>query len=193
LGFAVLTWRELTGGDPAMQYVVFFVVAALLLGGVATQFAARFDATADVPAPQVAVAVSPPAREPQQAATGPRTVTVHKDRRGHFQVEASINGRRMDLMVDTGASVVALTRRDAQRIGVHPAPRDFTVEVRTANGIVRAAPARLDAVEIGGIVVRNVTALVVPDEALSENLLGLSFLSRLRRYEYSDGRLVLEN
>jgi aspartyl protease family protein len=118
---------------------------------------------------------------------------VRKDHRGHFQVEASINGRRIDMMVDTGASVIALTRRDAQRIGVNPAPRDFTAEVRTANGTVRAAPARLDAVEISGIIVRDVTALVIPDEALGENLLGLSFLSRLRRYEYSDGRLVLEN
>jgi aspartyl protease family protein len=176
-----------------MQYLVFFVAVALLLGGVATQFAEKFDGTANAPAPKVAVAVSPPASEPRQAATGPRTVTVHKDRRGHFQVEASINGRRMDLMVDTGASVIALTRRDAQRIGVNPAPRDYTAEVRTANGTVRAAPARLDAVEISGIVVRDVTALVMPDEALSENLLGLSFLSRLRRYEYADGRLVLEN
>jgi aspartyl protease family protein len=176
-----------------MQNLFYFVIVVLLLGGAATQFAARFDGAADAPAPKAAVAVSPPASEPRQSASGPRTVTVRKDRRGHFQVEATINGRRMDLMVDTGASVIALTRRDAQRIGVNPAPRDFTAEVRTANGTVRAAPTRLDAVEISGIVVRNVAALVVPDEALSENLLGLSFLSRLRRYEYSDGRLVLEN
>src|SRR5262245_55150352 len=140
-----------------MQYVVLFLVAALMLAGVATRFAVKFDAKA--PAPKAAVAVSPPVSEPRQAASGPRTVTVRKDRRGHFQVEASINGRRMDLMVDTGASVVALTRRDAQRIGVNPAPRDFTAQVRTANGMVRAAPARLDAVEISGIVVRDVNAL----------------------------------
>jgi aspartyl protease family protein len=174
-----------------MQNLVYLAIAALLLAGAATHFAAKFDATA--PVPTVAAAVSRPAAEPKQAASGPRSVTVRKDRRGHFQVEASINGRRMELMVDTGASVIALTRRDAQRIGVNPAPRDFTAEVRTANGTVRAAPTRLDAVEISGIVVRDVAALVVPDEALSENLLGLSFLSRLRRYEYTDGRLVLEN
>jgi len=57
---------------------------------------------------------------------------------------------------------------------------------------VRAAPARLDKVEVGDLVVRDVAALVMPDEALSDNLLGLSFLSRLRRFEYSGGRLVLE-
>jgi aspartyl protease family protein len=57
---------------------------------------------------------------------------------------------------------------------------------------VRAAPTTLDRVEVGDIVVRDVTALVLPDEALSGNLLGLSFLSRLRRFEYSGGKLVLE-
>src|ERR1700677_4971586 len=69
---------------------------------------------------------------------------------------------------------------------------EFVAEVRTANGTVRAAPTRLDAVEVGDLVVRDVAAVVLPDEALSDNLLGLSFLSRLRRFEYSDGKLVLE-
>jgi aspartyl protease family protein len=176
-----------------MQNLVYFAIVVLCLAGAATQFAAKFDTTTSASAPSAAVVVSRPASEPKQSASGPRTVTVRKDPRGHFQVEASINGRRMDLMVDTGASVIALTRRDAQRIGVNPAPRDFTAKVKTANGTVSAAPTQLAAVEIGGIVVRDVAALVVPDEALSENLLGLSFLSRLRRYEYNDGRLVLEN
>jgi aspartyl protease family protein len=80
----------------------------------------------------------------------------------------------------------------AARLGIHPAQRDFTVEVRTANGSVRAAPARLDKVEVGDLIVRDVAAVILPDGALSDNLLGLSFLSRLRRFEYSDGRLVLE-
>jgi aspartyl protease family protein len=65
-------------------------------------------------------------------------------------------------------------------------------EVKTANGTVRAAPTRLDEVEVGDIVLRDVAALVLPDAALSDNLLGLSFLSRLRRFEYTDGKLVLE-
>jgi aspartyl protease family protein len=57
---------------------------------------------------------------------------------------------------------------------------------------VRAAPTQLDTVEVGDLLVRDVAAVVLPDEALSDNLLGLSFLSRLRRFEYSDGKLVLE-
>jgi aspartyl protease family protein len=98
----------------------------------------------------------------------------------------------MAFMLDTGATVVALRARDAAVLGIHPSARDFTVEVKTANGSTRAAPVQLGLVEINGLSVRNVAALVSPDEALSENLLGLSFLSRLRRFEFSNGRLVLE-
>jgi len=121
-----------------------------------------------------------------------RSVIVQRDARGHFEVDARVEGRPMTFMVDTGASVIALTASDAARLGIRPAPRDFVAEVKTANGTARAAPARLERVEIGDLVVRDVAALVLPDAALSDNLLGLSFLSRLRRFEYSDGRLVLE-
>jgi aspartyl protease family protein len=87
---------------------------------------------------------------------------------------------------------VALTARDAARLGIHPSRNAFAADVKTANGTVRAAPARLDVVQIGSLELRDVTALVLPDDALSDNLLGLSFLSRLHRFEYSDGKLVLE-
>jgi len=107
-------------------------------------------------------------------------------------VDARVDGRHMGFMLDTGASLIALRARDAAALGIHPVARDFTVEVRTANGTVRAAPVQLGMVEVSGITVRNVAALVSPDEALSENLLGLSFLSRLRRFEYSNGKMVLE-
>ena len=58
--------------------------------------------------------------------------------------------------------------------------------------MVKAAPTRLPMVDVGGLVVRDVDAMVLPDEALSENLLGLSFLSKLRRFEYANGKMVLE-
>jgi aspartyl protease family protein len=121
-----------------------------------------------------------------------RSVEIRPDRQGHFRVEARIDGRRLDFMVDTGASLIALTARDATRVGIHPRQSDFTATVKTANGSLKAAPVRLDSVEVDGITVRDVAAMVLPDEALSENLLGLSFLSRLRRFEYAGGKLVLE-
>jgi aspartyl protease family protein len=66
------------------------------------------------------------------------------------------------------------------------------MNVRTANGSVRAAPVRLNMVEVGDLVVRDVAAMVIADGVLSENLLGLSFLTKLRRFEYANGKLVLE-
>ncbi len=117
---------------------------------------------------------------------------IQRDGRGHFAAAGRVDGRRLDFMVDTGASVIALRASDAASLGIHPVPREFTAEVKTANGSVRAAPAQLSMVEIGGVTVRDVAALVLPDEALSENLLGMSFLSRLRRFEYGNGKLVLE-
>jgi aspartyl protease family protein len=121
-----------------------------------------------------------------------RSVVIPPGRNGHFQVEGRIDGRRLDFMVDTGASVIALTERDAASLGIHPSPHDYTAPVRTANGVVRGAPIELNMVEIDDLTVHNVAAMVMPQGALSDNLLGLSFLSRLHRFEYADGKLVLE-
>jgi aspartyl protease family protein len=98
----------------------------------------------------------------------------------------------MDFMVDTGATIIAIPLREAARLGIHPARREYTAQIRTANGIILAAPTQLNRVEIGGLTVRDVAAVILPDEALSENLLGMSFLSRLRRFEIAEGRLVME-
>jgi aspartyl protease family protein len=130
--------------------------------------------------------------QPQTARAGIRSVTVPRDSRGHFQTEGRVDGRRLGFMVDTGASVIALNESSAALIGVRPRSSDYTANVSTANGSIKAARTRLAMVEIGGLVVRDVDALVLPDEALSENLLGLSFLSKLRRFEMAGGKLVME-
>jgi len=170
-----------------MRSVVVFAVLALTAGIVVPRYAAQISAR---PA-TAALAGGSATPEAAPAATS-RSVIVPRDGRGHFQVDARIEGRKLSFMVDTGASVIALTASDAARLGIHPAQREFVTEVKTANGTVRAAPAKLDKVEVGDLVVRDVAALVMPDETLSDNLLGLSFLSRLRRFEYSAGKLVLE-
>ena len=83
-------------------------------------------------------------------------------------------------------------RSSAASAGIRPKPRDYTATVSTANGKIKAAPAKIERIEVGGITVYDVPALVLPDEALGQNLLGVSFLSRLKRYEFANGRLVLE-
>ena len=99
---------------------------------------------------------------------GLRSVTVSRDSRGHFQTEGRVDGRRLGFMVDTGASVIALNETSAALIGVRPRPSEYTANVSTANGSIKAARTRLAMVDIGGLVVRDVDALVLPDEALSE-------------------------
>jgi aspartyl protease family protein len=123
---------------------------------------------------------------------GLRSLNIPRDPRGHFRTEGRIDGQRVDFMVDTGASVVALNESSAARFGLRPPPGQYTANVSTANGVVKAARARIEMLDVGGIIVRDVDAMVLPDEALSENLLGLSFLSRLKRFEYSNGQMVLE-
>jgi aspartyl protease family protein len=133
-----------------------------------------------------------PAPSPQQQTSAYRTVTVRGDSRGHFQVEGSVDGRRLDFLVDTGASLVALRERDANKLGIFPSPRDYTGRSSTANGVIAVAPVRLPSLEINGIRVYDVGAVVIPDKALNVNLLGMSFLSRVRRFEMANGRLVME-
>ena len=94
-------------------------------------------------------------------------------------------------MVDTGASHIALRASDAARLGFHPWPRDYSIKIGTANGEGRAALVQLGTVEIGTILVRDLPALVSPDEALGINLLGMSFLSRVR-WSHDHGNLIIE-
>ena len=120
-----------------------------------------------------------------------RAISISRGKNGHFWVDGRVDGRRLNFMVDTGASSIALREGDAARLGIHPARREYTARISTANGVVVAAPIVLDRVEIGDVIVRNVAAMVLPDEALGENLLGMSFLGQVH-WQYQSGRLVLE-
>jgi aspartyl protease family protein len=123
---------------------------------------------------------------------GVRSLSIPRDFRGHFQAIGRIDGQHINFMVDTGASVVALNEKSAARFGLRPSRSDYNATVNTANGTIKAARTQIAMMDVGGLIVRNVDAMVLPDEALSENLLGLSFLSRLKRFEYANGTMVLE-
>ena len=132
-----------------------------------------------------------PVAAPEPApSSGYRTVTLSNNGHG-FGVEARVEGRSIDFIVDTGASSVSLRETAAAKLGIHPAARDYTIRTQTANGVGKAAPVTLDRIEINGITVRDVRAIVVPDDALSVNLLGMTFLSKVK-WSHDRGRLVLE-
>jgi aspartyl protease family protein len=172
-----------------MRSLVTFAAMALAAGVLVPRYLSQHGQTANV-APTVIAARSDAAVASNPADAG--SMVLSPDGHGHFHVDGRVDARPMNFIIDTGASMIALTARDAATLGIHPGFNDYTITVQTANGTVRAAPVTLDRVEIGSIAIRDVSAIVMPEGALSDNLLGMTFLSRLHRYEYSDGRMVLE-
>ena len=137
-----------------MRSVVIFAGLALAAGFLGPRYASRIGTNVEP-----ATLSAHPLMPVTTAAAQSRSVVVPRDSRGQFEVDAVVNGHRLEFMVDTGASVIALTAHDAARLGIRPAQSAFIAEVRTANGKVRAAPARLDTVQVGSLEVRDVAAL----------------------------------
>ncbi|MER8369466.1 TIGR02281 family clan AA aspartic protease [Mesorhizobium sp. M0306] len=120
-----------------------------------------------------------------------RKVVVTADARGHFMSAFKLNGRQIDGMIDTGATLVAINSSTARRIGISLNSSDFSHQVNTANGAIKAAVVTIDRLQIGRITVEGVEAVVLDDRALHTNLIGMSFLQRLEKYQVEDGTLLL--
>jgi aspartyl protease family protein len=120
-----------------------------------------------------------------------RTVEVARTVNGDFDVTAQINGARVAMVLDTGASSVVLTREDAKAAGLPLEVLAYTTNIETANGRTRAAPVTLDRLAIGGLVEHSVAALVAQPGQLKTSLLGMSFLNRLQSWEVRGDRLLL--
>ena len=120
-----------------------------------------------------------------------RAVRIRRGRDGHFIANTEINGVGLSMLVDTGASTVVLRPLDAQRLGLDPNKLKYTVAVQTANGTTYAAPVRLKVFSVGSIQFNDIDALVSKPGALRDSLLGMSFLNRLRSYEFSGEYLTL--
>lgn len=186
--------RRFTGYRPLPSSVLRLVVLCAVLAGLAAAtpkiapdlVASLFRTETASPKPVVEV----PSQQPRHQVTG-RRVAIDADPRGHFLVDAKVNGRSVEAVVDTGATTVALTAETARRLGIRLSASDYRAPISTANGVVSAAPVILAEIRLGSITVRDVTAMVVPGNALEVNLLGMSFLSRLTRFESSGGRMVL--
>ncbi|MBB4183444.1 aspartyl protease family protein [Sinorhizobium terangae] len=120
-----------------------------------------------------------------------KSIVLEADPTGHFFGTFRINGRAERGLVDTGASTIAINASAARRFGISVGSLAFSARAQTANGIVEAAYVSLDRVEIGGITLKDVDAMVLPDKALSGMLVGMSFLSRLSSYRVENGALYL--
>jgi aspartyl protease family protein len=120
-----------------------------------------------------------------------QAVRIKRGWTGHFIANARVDGERVDMIVDTGASTVVLRHEDAKRLGVDTGQLRYSVPVQTANGASYAARIKLPQINIGSVSIRNVEALIARPGSLHQSLLGMSFLSRLRSYEFSGEYLEL--
>jgi len=130
---------------------------------------------------------APPEASP--AAAG-EAAEVTKAKDGHYWAEADVNGARVRFLVDTGASAVALTALDAQRLGFDTTKLNYAYKVMTANGEAHAAAIKLASVSVAGAQVADVDALVL-DKGLDTSLLGMTYLGRLSRFEATKTALIL--
>ena len=121
-----------------------------------------------------------------------RNVEIGRNSVGDFAISAQINGARVAMVLDTGASAVVLTHDDAKAAGLPLEVLNYTVNIDTANGRTRAAPVTLDRIAIGGLTERSVEARVVQPGQLKMSLLGMSYLNRLQSFEVSGDRVVLK-
>jgi aspartyl protease family protein len=144
---------------------------------------------------RVAGELAPPGFQlgaPEEAG-GNRTAKIRRQWNSHFVAPAKINGKTIEMMIDTGASTVVLRTEDAKRAGIDVSRLTYSVPVQTANGQSYAASIRINNISIGSVSLNRVDALVAKPGALQTSLLGMSFLSRLRSYEFSGNYLTLRS
>jgi aspartyl protease family protein len=109
----------------------------------------------------------------------------------HFNIKSYVNNQSAEFVLDTGASAVVLTHGTAQRLGLLPTEGGYTQTVSTANGMTKVAPIRIDELRIGSIIIKDIKASVAQPDELDVNLLGMSFLSRLKGYAVEADQLTL--
>jgi aspartyl protease family protein len=177
----------------------FGLMALLFVAAVQNHWFARgFDAFVG-PAPPPGRAIAAPAPSggsapPLAVASGDRfgEVDLEPNSVGQYETDVEIDGTPIHALVDTGATYVALTAKDARQLDIDPPSEAFNIPTQTANGTAMVAHVRLRQLRVGDITVYDVDALVARPGALHMSLLGMSFLKKLERFEVADGRFVMK-
>lgn len=178
-GSALVVFRESIG--KAIQIVLIWIVIGLSL---ALGYTYRFELRGVYDRLMAEMV-------PGRAATRGRIVEIARGRGGSFDVSTSVNGGKVPMILDTGASAVVLTQEAAKAAGLPLEVLSYSVMVDTANGKTRAAAVTLDSVSVGGLTERSVPALVAQPGQLRTSLLGMSFLNRLESWEVRGDKLIM--
>lgn len=165
----------------AIETALFWIVVALVL---VVGYTYRFELR-DIGERVLAEVV------PGRAASRGHSVEIARGNTGDFQIGTQVNGARIPMVLDTGASSVVLTNEAARAAGLPIEMIKYTVTVETANGRTQAAPVTLDRLAVGNVVERSVPALIAQPGQLRRSLLGMSFLNRLQSWEVRGDRLVM--
>jgi len=164
----------------------------VLIAGSAIGFAMP-DTIGPSPAPSGEEALLVAATPSQSAAPGwADGLTLTRADDGHFYADVAIDGQSTKMLIDTGASVIALTGEDAAALGITWDDAEVGQVARGASGPVMGVHTVLPLVELGGFMVEDVPALIIP-EGLFVSLLGQSFLSKIARVEMAGDQLVMSN
>jgi aspartyl protease family protein len=174
-----------------MKYLFLFLVSLFALTGMIGKVGTWFGIMPTPGAERAAIAEPAATAKPARKGGGD-IMYVARGSNGHFGVDGVIGGRRVSFLVDTGASIVALTAEDAARLNITPSMYGRALRIQTANGVIAAKRVRLAAIQVGPLEVQDIEAVVMPRGRLAKSLLGMTFLSRLRRYEFRSGQLVME-
>ncbi len=121
----------------------------------------------------------------------PGEVELRRAWDGHYRASALVNGRELRMLVDTGASMVILPFEYTAQVGIDPDRLRYSMPVATANGTTSVAPIRIERIEVGPIIVRDVVAAVAKEGRLETPLLGMSFLERLTETIFRGDKLIL--
>ncbi|MCC7320454.1 MAG: TIGR02281 family clan AA aspartic protease [Rubellimicrobium sp.] len=127
---------------------------------------------------------------PVQTVLADGRIEIPRGRDGHFQAVAAVNGVPIRFVIDTGASDIVLSARDARKAGIDTGALVYLGQAQTANGTVATAPVVLDSLEIGPVTDRNLRAVVNGGE-MEGSLLGMSWINRFAHVEIAGGRLIL--
>ncbi|MGI9413512.1 MAG: retropepsin-like aspartic protease family protein [Hyphomicrobiales bacterium] len=189
VGVAFLTSTRERGGPVFQQAAVW--VAIVITAGAAYSYRTELIGAGQ----RLAGGVQPTATvaaqdESYDRETDRRTVAIRANQGGQFDVDTLINGTHVSMIADTGATLVTLTHEDARRIGIDVNGLDYTVKLRTANGITHGALIDVDEIEVGGILVRQVPVIVSQPDVLHRSLLGMSYLRQVKA-EFADDQLIL--